>query len=108
MVGLDGHDLPMMVDDASGDSVSMLATVPATSCSLLPHNGLATTQPQLQQQLGRAVATPAAVVGTGADGAATSSVTSSAASSSGVAPAMTTFIEVELVFSDDVIVGRGV
>ena len=63
-------------------------------------------QQQQQQQLGRAVAAPA-VVGTDADGAVPSSVTSSAASSSGVAPAVATFIKGELVFSDDAIVGRG-
>ena len=60
-----------------------------------------------QQQLGRAVAAPAAV-GMGADGAATSSVTSSAVSSSGLAAVAATFTEVEPVFSDDVISWGGV
>ena len=77
-----------------------------------PHNidsmwrSISVAQAVQQQQLGQAVAALAAV-GTGADGAATSSVTSSAASSSGVAPAAATFTEVEpVLFSDDAIVGR--
>ena len=40
-VGLDGVGRPMMAGDVSGDSLSMLATVPATSSPALPHGGLA-------------------------------------------------------------------
>ena len=53
--------------------------------------------PQQRQQLQQQVAAPT-VVGTDAEGAATSSVTSLATSSTGGAPAAVTFTEVKPVF----------